>query len=355
MNTKVVSVFCYFFLPLAAVYLQQCEWVGSRIIPYQSFFSIGFDDFKLLGKQGAKQAHAYIAKPGDIQVKQQAIVVNYFGLYGQNSEINRFLLTAVSIKSKLQFTCEKTTKNHIGESLLEPLLSSLKRLSYLNHIWNANYKTLNDGQIKACEKQELIAERDHLIATIDSIKQQCRLVGFVTISLIFGLLYIGWSYKKRSEKQKTSLLNRGDAKSKSTVISVPGKTVDLRESTYEIRADIISTILLQLEKFEREQGFLDPLLTLSSLAIKLETNTAYLSHIVNKHQGKKFATYINELRIDFIYERMLKEQNLLKFSIEGLAQECGFKTAQNFSDAFYQFKGERPSVFIRKLQQKRSS
>ncbi len=256
------------------------------------------------------------------------------------------------INSELRYGYEKAIEIFKNQEQLEQQLYFIDRLLYLDRIRSSNYKTLNHILFSDYEKRQLMEERDHLRDTIDAIKQQQRLVGFAIFFAIVGLLCASWWYLKNPRKQKKSILDTAETHLEKEVIS--DLSIEVTQSvvtTNEIKADIVKVVLVRLEQFEQEQGFLDPLLTLSSLASKLETNTAYLSYVINKHKRKRFAIYINEMRINLIYERMMVEQYLLKYSIEGLAKEGGFKTAQKFSDAFYQFKGARPSVYIRMLQQ----
>nr|WP_321410984.1 AraC family transcriptional regulator [uncultured Carboxylicivirga sp.] len=102
---------------------------------------------------------------------------------------------------------------------------------------------------------------------------------------------------------------------------------------------------LQLEKFMTERKvFLDPDLTLISLAQKLKTNRTTLSEVINEKSGKSFNQYINQFRIE---ESMLLLQNKEKdhLSIEGIAIEVGFKSRSSFYTAFVNSNGDTPSNY----------
>ncbi len=55
------------------------------------------------------------------------------------------------------------------------------------------------------------------------------------------------------------------------------------------------------------------------------------------------------MRIDYIIQQLQVETKLQNYTIEGIAQACGFNTAQSFSVAFYKKTGIYPSYFIKKI------
>lgn len=70
-----------------------------------------------------------------------------------------------------------------------------------------------------------------------------------------------------------------------------------------------SEILMKLENFEKNKGFLNPTITISILAKDLDTNIKYLSSILNNVKQKSFNNYINELRIDYIVKILKEDKN----------------------------------------------
>jgi len=113
--------------------------------------------------------------------------------------------------------------------------------------------------------------------------------------------------------------------------------------------DIRKDILNKLEKFENSERFLDKELDMSKLAQELETNTSYLSVIINSYKGKTFPNYLKDLRIAKAVRMLNNDHSLLRFSNQGLAEVFGFKTSESFSKAFYKNTGIYPSKFIKEL------
>ncbi|APS40638.1 hypothetical protein AO058_17920 [Salegentibacter sp. T436] len=113
--------------------------------------------------------------------------------------------------------------------------------------------------------------------------------------------------------------------------------------------DIRKDILNKLEKFENSERFLDKELDMSTLAQELETNTSYLSVIINSYKGKTFPNYLKDIRIAKAVQMLNNDHSLLRFSNQGLAEVFGFKTSESFSKAFYKNTGIYPSKFIKEL------
>jgi AraC-like DNA-binding protein len=108
-------------------------------------------------------------------------------------------------------------------------------------------------------------------------------------------------------------------------------------------------ILKKLEAFENSDDFMRADLDLPSLALELETNTAYLSTVINSYKQLSFPNYINDLKITIAINRISDTPELLKFSHQGLAKHFGFKTAGSFSAAFYKKTGVTVSEFLKEL------
>lgn len=116
----------------------------------------------------------------------------------------------------------------------------------------------------------------------------------------------------------------------------------------KLNEDIVQNILNKLDVFERERHFTKDV-TLDFLAKNFETNTSYLSMVINKNKGCSFPSYINNLRIDFAIELLHNEKKYRNYSIKGLAYEVGFSSVQTFSRAFLAKTGVNASFFINEL------
>ncbi|WOC53161.1 hypothetical protein BPO_p0078 (plasmid) [Bergeyella porcorum] len=110
---------------------------------------------------------------------------------------------------------------------------------------------------------------------------------------------------------------------------------------------IYDEILQKLETFEAELGFTEKGITLKKLSEKLDTNSKYLSQVINEKKNISFSKYIAELRINYITQLMYNDKKILNLTVESLAEKCGIPSRQNFSDLFLEINGIRPTDFIK--------
>ena len=107
---------------------------------------------------------------------------------------------------------------------------------------------------------------------------------------------------------------------------------------------------MDLKLFEDDEEFLKPKISLSSLAKRLNTNTKYLSKVINRFKDKTFSNYINDLRIDYVTKQLQTNTQLKKYTITAMAKEVGFTNTETFTKAFFKKNGLTVSYFIKKLE-----
>ena len=108
-------------------------------------------------------------------------------------------------------------------------------------------------------------------------------------------------------------------------------------------------LLKKLELFEKNKGFIKKDVNLTTLAKQFETNTKYLSEIIKTYRHKQFNTYLNELRIHYIVDRLQNEPKYINTKISYLASDCGFTSHSTFTTIFTQIMNESPSVFMKRI------
>ena len=105
-------------------------------------------------------------------------------------------------------------------------------------------------------------------------------------------------------------------------------------------------ILTGLQKFESSKRFISKDMSLGMLAAQLNTNTKYLSEVINRHKEKNFNSYINELRINYITEKIKTQPNYRNYKVSYLAEECGFASHSTFTTVFKSVVGVSPITFV---------
>ncbi len=97
---------------------------------------------------------------------------------------------------------------------------------------------------------------------------------------------------------------------------------------------------------ETEKSYLDPNLTLKSIADRLSTNTKYLSQAVNHHTGTNFQHFINAYRIDEVKDK-ISSAAYRNLTLYGIALQCGFKNKSTFYKVFKEITGITPRDYLK--------
>lgn len=95
--------------------------------------------------------------------------------------------------------------------------------------------------------------------------------------------------------------------------------------------------------------FLDPYLSLETLANSLELSSGYLSFLINNYSSNNFSDYINELRINQV-KQIIKDPEYLNYTIVSIGLESGFNSKSTFYKSFKKFTGMSPVEFKKQIE-----
>lgn len=93
-----------------------------------------------------------------------------------------------------------------------------------------------------------------------------------------------------------------------------------------------------------EKPYLESDFNIDKLAKSLDSNRQYISKTINDFFGKNFSTFINEYRVKEA-RKMLLNSEFDRFTMEAIAEKCGFSNRTSFIDAFKKYTGVTPSYF----------
>ncbi len=124
---------------------------------------------------------------------------------------------------------------------------------------------------------------------------------------------------------------------------------DRKRSDSLMTSETESKLLELLEEFEKGALYNNKGMSLSFLAGELNTNTKYLSYVINQHKCTDFKTYINRLRINYIVDKLINDEKYRQYKISILADECGFSSHSKFAAVFKAVTDYSPSAYIKYL------
>lgn len=113
-----------------------------------------------------------------------------------------------------------------------------------------------------------------------------------------------------------------------------------------VEEELAEKIRTGLEKLEEEQMFLKPDFKATIVAQRLGTNTNYLSQYFAQEKKKTFPEYIQELRINYVLNRLKDDKTFRKFTLQAIAEEIGYKNATTFVRIFKVQTGISPTFYI---------
>jgi AraC-like DNA-binding protein len=172
------------------------------------------------------------------------------------------------------------------------------------------------------------------------IQSQYLLIGGLSLLVltIVAALFFVFLQKKKLERANKILVS---------------KTVELincenrKPMTCNKNVENMQSLQLQMDLEQLmnvEALYNQPDLTLSELAVRLKTNTSYLSHCINQHMKCNFSDYINQLRVKEAC-RMIAQMPAARLSIDQVASKVGFNSKSAFYTAFKKFTGVTPACF----------
>jgi YesN/AraC family two-component response regulator len=96
-----------------------------------------------------------------------------------------------------------------------------------------------------------------------------------------------------------------------------------------------------------EKKYRDPEFSAKELAKELNTNTRYISAVINSRFKMNFSCLLNEYRIKEALHRMV-DRRYANETIEEISAAVGFSNRQSFYAAFYRIMGETPNSYRKK-------
>lgn len=268
----------------------------------------------------------------DVVQSMSAILGDLYEKRGESSKAFEYIALHNSIKDSL-FSNEKEQKIVILEA---------KR----------KIKEITQKQKILALENEAQKAKIHTIITI--------LLGIFVLGLIVTFAYLKVKsknkllYTRTVELAKIQLEMRNKITELERVESITKVNEDdpvlAKSSTSNVIDENVKTIILnKLNKLEQELFFIDQNCTLRGLAQQLKTNPKYLSQVINQEKKSNFSNYINELRINYLLTKLLKEKDFRESKLGYIAVSVGYNNLNTFNAAFKKRQGILPSYFIKEL------
>ena len=101
-------------------------------------------------------------------------------------------------------------------------------------------------------------------------------------------------------------------------------------------------------KMEVDKLFLNPELNMKTLSHILNIPSYKLSEVINRHFNQNFFDMVNTYRVQYAQEK-LNSGDYKHYTLEAVAEECGFGSKTSFNRAFKKHTGHTPSQFAKTM------
>ncbi|NIF04250.1 AraC family transcriptional regulator [Chryseobacterium sp. Tr-659] len=245
----------------------------------------------------------------------------------------------------------------------EKQLYYVERFLKVDQVLDSQFRYISRELPRRYDAPELQQEKETITNELKKRKNLFYIV--LSLLMISHLLFLNFYFKyKRTEKKYKKIAQdliqsvnekrvKKDVEMKNEIVPEPLPLQDTETEdkiTKTISEDIAQAILKELAAFENKEQFLNKGITLGALAKKIKTNSKYLSEIINTYKGKNFATYLNDLRIDYAINRLANDRKFRSYKIPFIAEELGYNNEQAFTMAFKKRTGTPLSIYLKEIE-----
>lgn len=199
------------------------------------------------------------------------------------------------------------------------------------------YKTLSSNKVDVFTQSEL-KEKQRILNNLEAEEKANNYLTIV-LSCIFlfsiGLLFYTRYQRKKFKMKMTALIETIDNGKKEKNIPVT-----------KVKETKAQNLLLKLTKIEGQELFLNKNYSLNMVAKRIDSNSSYVSQIINTYWNKSFVDYTNELRINYILKKLKEDSTYQKFTLLAIAESIGYKSLSSFNKHFKNVAGVTPKQYL---------
>lgn len=169
-------------------------------------------------------------------------------------------------------------------------------------------------------------------------KSYSFLIGLFLVAVLIAILIVYfsskiWKLKRRMTNERIILSTvKEQGKAKKTVLP-------------EVKVNSLLDNLLSY--MENEKPYLSAKLNISDVSMKLDCTEIELSQLLNNHLNVNFSNFINTYRVNEIKHR-LNQDNLSKYTLKALSEQCGFSSKTTFYRVFKNVAGMTPLEYCKR-------
>ena len=245
---------------------------------------------------------------------------------------------------------------------LSKIYGELNQMEQSNRYLDVYKKLLEKHQLKENQNQ---LDVNYLFGVkeeqteLNKTKNESNIRNFWIITLVlllflFIIIYLKLAVSpKKTEEKKDSETNENSILDNSfdDQQELQNTTKEQKVISLNISIEQEKEILKGLKSLIDSKKYLSKEFNQQYVSKRIKTNTSYLSYVVNKHHGKSFSNYYNELRINYVIEQIYSNTRFREYTTQAIAESAGFKNADSFTTSFKKKTGKTPFQFIKEVKE----
>lgn len=220
---------------------------------------------------------------------------------------------------------------------------------YKNRKLQLAESALQTKELSRIHELEMLHEADEFESRINRLSIEQRLKTRILIIVLVALVLLSVSFiyiliQYRTLRRKNRFLFESNIQAmKEESVKYSGSA--LTEETGEILEERIRKVMSDESNYCRE-GF-----CLKDLAVLCNSNSKYVSQVLNERMGTTFSKLLTDCRINEARKRFVDFDTYGHMTIEAIVADLGFKSRSTFSKTFKRITGLSPSEFQRLARQ----
>ena len=220
---------------------------------------------------------------------------------------------------------------------------SISNREFVNKMSEFQYKYETDKKGEQISLQQRIIKQKDQFILFSVIAGSAFFAALVAIFILYRIRNQAYKllvYQSLENTNNAALLNRDDNTNKENATEMKCCNTGIDE---ELKSHIETSLNKQLEC----KVFLEPNLTVITLADKCNTNRNYLSQFINERYAMNFNTFINMLRINEARQLLADKNNDLP--LKELYLKLGYNSYSVFNEAFKKNIGVTPAFYLKTI------
>lgn len=210
----------------------------------------------------------------------------------------------------------------------------------LAHIAEMNY-------IHKLRKEE---KRSQMMERRQFLQQMLLLSAFIVLVIILLFVVLLWQKNRQLRQRNRSLYEKNHQ-----LMRIEAKEQDLRKaySKSNLNDEQRETLIYRIQEVLADSDTIcQQDFTLNKLAKLINSNTTYVSQVINEKYGMAFSSLLGSYRIKVACQWMEDPARYGNITIEAIATGTGFKSRTAFVNTFKRETGLKPSEYLRESRAK---